>query len=181
MIKHILKNKGGNSLNLVTTSNDSITFTKPKTSDSIAMWELVKQSTLDNNSPYSYLMMCEFFSDTCVITKVNDEVIGFITAFIPPKKQNVIFIWQVGVSSTQRGKQIASKMIYELLSREASKHVRYIEATVTPSNIASQALFNGLARKLNTNVTTKVLFPKELFPQTSHEEEVNFRIGPIHK
>lgn len=165
----------------VATRNDSLILTKPKMSDSSAMWELVQQSTLDDNSPYSYLMMTEFFSDTCVIAKVNDEVVGFITAFIPPDKQDVLFIWQVGVSSSQRGKQIASKMILELLSRNACKHVRFVEATVTPSNLASQALFNGLAKKLQTKVATTLLFPKELFPQPDHEEEIQFRIGPFQK
>lgn len=37
-----------------------ITFEKPTLEDGGPMWELVKESTLDQNSAYKYIMMCEF-------------------------------------------------------------------------------------------------------------------------
>ncbi|OIJ17284.1 diaminobutyrate acetyltransferase [Anaerobacillus alkalilacustris] len=159
--------------------NQTLTIEKPTVADGALMWQLVKQSTLDLNSPYKYIMMCEYFRETCVVVKENDELHGFITAFIPPDRQDVIFVWQVGVDPSQQGKGIASKMLQELLSRPACKNVRYLEATVTPSNIASQSLFRGYARKNQTNCVVKECFSAELFPGKGHEEELTFRVGPL--
>ncbi len=145
------------------------------------MWELVNNSTLDQNSAYKYIMMCEYFAETCVVAKQDDELVGFITAFIPPERQDVVFIWQVGVDSSQRGKGIASKMLNHLVERNACQNVRFVEATVTPSNQASQSLFRKLARDHETQCTVSEFFTENLFPSDDHEEELNFRVGPINK
>ncbi|TFB14663.1 diaminobutyrate acetyltransferase [Filobacillus milosensis] len=145
------------------------------------MWELVNNSTLDQNSVYKYIMMCEYFSETCVVAKEEGKVVGFITGFIPPEKQDVVFVWQVGVDSSQRGKGVASQLLKELFNRDACKDVRFLEATVTPSNEASKKLFKGFARKNNTKCDITELFTKDLFPSDEHEEEHRFRIGPIDK
>ncbi|WP_238389589.1 diaminobutyrate acetyltransferase [Virgibacillus sp. MSP4-1] len=143
------------------------------------MWELVNDSSLDQNSPYKYIMMCEYFADTCVVAKENDELAGFVTAFIPPEKPDVVFVWQIGVDSSQQGKGIASRLLNELIQREACEDVRYVEATVTPSNRASQSLFRGLARKHNTDCKVSECFTEDLFPTDDHEEELAFKIGPL--
>ncbi|ADU30257.1 diaminobutyrate acetyltransferase [Evansella cellulosilytica] len=161
----------------------TLTFSKPTTQDGAPMWELVNKSTLDLNSPYKYIMMCEFFSETCVVAKEDGKVVGFVTAFIPPEKNNVLFIWQIGVDASQRGKGIASKMLQQLLERNVCKKVKYVEATVTPTNIASQSLFFRLARELNTECTVNECFSEELFPgeKGNHEAEDTYRVGPITK
>nr|WP_017728969.1 diaminobutyrate acetyltransferase [Halalkalibacterium ligniniphilum] len=145
------------------------------------MWELVNNSTLDTNSPYKYIMMCEFFAETCVVAKENNKVVGFVTAFIPPERQDAVFVWQIGVDSSQRGKGLASRLLEELINREGCSNVRYVEATVTPSNKASQSLFRKLARTHHTKCKVTECFSKDLFPGDEHEEELNFRIGPLKK
>ncbi len=143
------------------------------------MWDLVTHSTLDQNSAYKYILMCEYFADTCVIAKLDQKVVGFVTAFITPERPDAVFVWQVGVDSSQRGKGIASKLLNELLQREACENVRFVEATITPSNKASQALFHKLAHQHNTTCETSEFFTKDLFPDDSHDEEWKFRVGPI--
>ncbi|WP_257009990.1 diaminobutyrate acetyltransferase [Evansella halocellulosilytica] len=164
---------------VATLENEEVVFEKPAIDDGAEMWQLVKESTLDLNSPYKYLMMCEFFTETCVVAKENDHLVGFITAFIPPERSDVIFIWQVGVDASQRGKGIGSKMLNELLSRKACKDVRYLEATVTPSNEASQSLFRRLARDHNASCIVTPCFPADVFPGNEHESELTYRIGPL--
>nr|WP_281241707.1 diaminobutyrate acetyltransferase [Sediminibacillus albus] len=156
-------------------------FDKPAVEDGAAMWELVNNSTLDQNSVYKYIMMSEFFSETCVIAKENNKLVGFVTAFIPPERQDVVFVWQIGVASDQRGKGIASKLLEELIDRDACRDVRFVEATVTPSNDASQTLFRRLARKYETECEVTEFFSEDLFPMDDHEGELSFRIGPINK
>ncbi|WP_332630939.1 diaminobutyrate acetyltransferase [Halalkalibacter flavus] len=157
----------------------SVQFLKPSVEDGAAMWELVNESTLDQNSAYKYIMMCEFFAETCVVAKENDQVVGFVTAFIPPERQDVVFVWQIGVHSSQRGKGLASKLLHELVQREGCSEVNYVEATVTPSNEASQALFRRLARSFETICEVSECFAEDLFPEEGHEKELTFRVGPI--
>lgn len=159
----------------------AVLFQKPTVEDGAAMWELVNESTLDQNSAYKYIMMCEFFAETCVVAKENDQLVGFVTAFIPPERQDVVFVWQIGVHSSQRGKGLASQLLHELVSRSSCKEVEYLEATVTPSNEASQALFRRLARSYHTECEVSACFSEDLFPEEGHEEELTFRVGPIKK
>ncbi|ARK29011.1 diaminobutyrate acetyltransferase [Halalkalibacter krulwichiae] len=159
----------------------AVQFEKPTVEDGAAMWELVNESTLDQNSAYKYIMMCEFFAETCVVAKENNQLVGFVTAFIPPERQDVVFVWQVGVHSSQRGKGLASKLITELVNRSGCKDVSYVEATVTPSNEASQALFRSLARSFQTECEVSECFSEDLFPEEGHEAELTFRVGPIKK
>ena len=142
------------------------------------MWKLVNDSTLDQNSPYKYMMMADFFTETCIVAKQDEELVGFVTAFIQPERPDTLFIWQVGVDSSQRGKGLASKMITELIEWNA-KEVHYLEATVTPSNEASRALFKKLGRNLETTCEITDHFSASLFPDSSHEKEQLFRIGPF--
>ena len=158
-----------------------IVYDKPVVEDGAAMWKLVNESTLDQNSPYKYIMMCEFFQETCVTAKENGELVGFVTAFIPPEKPDVIFVWQIGIGENQRGKGIATGLLRELTNRTISDDVRYLEATVTPTNEASKALFKGFADKNDVTCTVAPCFDKNLFPGDDHEEELTYRIGPLDK
>lgn len=161
-----------NSLDLV--------FVNPNTEDGSEMWKLVKQSgVLDLNSPYSYLMMTKFFNKTCLIAKQRDRIAGFVTAFILPEKQDTVFVWQIGVAKDFRGQGIGTKILKNLLTCEGCKKVSYLEATISPSNQASQSLFTGLARKLNTKYTISECFPENWFPVQDHEKEQIYRIGPF--
>ncbi|WP_342707307.1 diaminobutyrate acetyltransferase [Marininema mesophilum] len=162
--------------------NQAVTFRKPTEEDGTAIWQLIKETgVLDLNSSYSYLMLCKYFADTCVIAEEQGDrgVVGFVSAFIQPESPDVIFVWQVAVDHSQRGKGLAKSLLRDLLARDACANVRYLEATISPSNNASQSLFEGLARDIRTNCDTSVCFPEELFPDEGHESEWTYRIGPI--
>ena len=161
-------------------STTPICFREPSKEDGTRVWELIKNTrTLDLNSAYSYLMLCEFFSDTCVIAEENDQIIGFVSAFRPPPSRDTIFVWQVAVHGSQRGKGIGKKLLKELLNRKSCEEIHYLEATVTPSNLASHALFKGLAKDYDCPCEVSACFNAELFPETGHEAEETYRIGPF--
>lgn len=160
---------------------DTFTLEQPTKSDGQGMWTLAKKTSLDLNSAYKYIMMAEYFSETCVVAKENDEVVGFITGFIQPEHPDVIFIWQVGVDSSQRGKGLASKMLDAMLDRAALQDVHYLEATITKDNIPSQSLFKKLAKENNTNCKVTETFPAEVFPGDNGEAEYTYRIGPFKR
>ncbi len=126
-------------------------------------------------------MWCEIFSNTSIVVKSKEtqKVVGFISGFIHPDKTDTLFIWQVAVSESERGNGLATKMLLQLMDRDACEEVQFVEATVSPSNTPSKRLFFGLARKFNTNWKVSDYFTANDFPDTGHEDELLFRIGPL--
>jgi len=157
---------------------DVITFRPPRVQDGSAVWELVAESTLDSNSPYSYLMMFEYFADTCLVAELDGQVVGFVTGFRPPEEPETLFIWQIGVAEAARGRGLARALLSDLLARQPGK-VRYLKATVNPSNQASLGLFRSMAAQLDTRCREREIFEEGLFPGTTHEAEMLLQIGPF--
>jgi L-2,4-diaminobutyric acid acetyltransferase len=70
-------------------------------------------------------------------------------------------------------------MLSEVIARPSCSNVTAIETTISPSNRASWALFESLAKKLGA-VTSRADFSREKdFGDEGHEAEVLLRIGPI--
>lgn len=134
---------------------------------------------LDLNSTYAYLLLCEHFAGTCVIARQDGRTVGFVSAYRPPERPEVIFVWQVAVAAEARGQGLARRMLAELLERPAVRGCRYLETTVTPSNAPSTRLFRGLARELRAGLEEGTLFQEEDFGAERHEAETLFRVGPI--
>lgn len=157
-----------------------IKFRTPTVSDAHSMLKLVKNNKpLDENSLYLYLLLCHHFSDTCVVAEHNAKTIGFLSAFIPPKKSDTLFVWQAAVDSEFRNKGIAKEMVFKALS-QTEPTVRYVEATVTPSNGASLKFLENFASELDADFSKKPLFSTKVL-ENGHEPEDLVRIGPIQK
>ncbi|HZW68716.1 MAG TPA: diaminobutyrate acetyltransferase [Pseudogracilibacillus sp.] len=158
-----------------------IEFRKPTADDGKEMFRIVRESkVLDVNSEYSYLLWGKYFSDTSILAVSDNEVIGFISGFIPPDQADTLFIWQVAVDGSFKGHGIATKLIAQLLARvNKERSIEFIEATVTPSNIPSRRLFDGFAQKNNTKCVVSECFTEKQFSGEGHEAEFTFRIGPI--
>lgn len=160
----------------------TLCFRRPTVSNGSNMWDLARSVGLDENSPYAYLMFAKLFSETCIVAELGEDLVGFITGFRPPANADTLFIWQVGVAESHRGRSVATDMIVRLLRRSENADIRFVEATVTHSNAASQRLFRGLARKLGTGCEVTECFSAAQFPLGSgHEGELLFRIGPISR
>jgi len=134
---------------------------------------------LDVNSVYSYLMLCKLFPDTCVVAETAGAVVGFVSAFRSPVSVKTLFIWQVAVAKSQQGQGLATALLHELLERKVCEDICYLEATIAPSNAASQSLFRKLAKQYGLQCDVSDYFPKHLFPGSGHEAELLFRIGPM--
>jgi L-2,4-diaminobutyric acid acetyltransferase len=168
-------------MNLKTGLMTKVMLRQPQEADGASIWRLVRNTgVLDVNSPYSYLMLCKFFSDTCVVAEHDGQIVGFVSAFLPPANPQTLFVWQVAVAKSQRGNGLGKALLQELIGREVCKNVCYLEATVSPTNFPSQALFRGLARDFATHCEILECFPAHLFPGGTHEPEMTFRIGPFH-
>lgn len=152
----------------------------PRPEDAAAIWELAQRDpALDTNSPYAYLLLCSDFASTGAIAEVDGQIAGFVLGYRPPARPEAWFVWQIGVDLARRGLGLGSALLAFGLEQLASEGVSFLEATVTPSNAASDALFRNLARRAGARLATATAFGAELFPSGDHEAEVRVRIGPI--
>lgn len=162
-------------------------FRPPGKEDGAGILTLVHRlGVLDINSAYAYMLIGEHHAGTSVVAEIDGELGGFISGYLLPADPETLFVWQVGVAQAGRGKGLATRMLAEILKRPACADVRYLDTTVGPTNAPSQALFRGLARRLNARIDETELFSAELFdafdegePHEPHEPEILFRIGPF--
>ncbi|HKI61683.1 MAG TPA: diaminobutyrate acetyltransferase [Mariprofundaceae bacterium] len=162
----------------------SIAFRKPTVEDGPSIFDLVNRSKpLDVNSRYLYLLQCSHFANTCAVAESDGSVQAFISAYVRPDQPDTLFVWQVAVDSSLRGKGVASILLAELLGRPYLAAIRFVEATVNPSNNASRGLFASLARKLDCPLMENMLFEAELLNdgtnEGAHEAEILLCVGPI--
>ncbi|MGH3715588.1 MAG: diaminobutyrate acetyltransferase [Micromonosporaceae bacterium] len=160
-------------------------YEPPKPDDGAELWRMARDSqTLDLNSPYMYLLGASHFAETSVIARVAGRPVGFVWGYRRPDAPDTLFVWQVAVDPAYRGRRLAHGMLAALVDR---LEPRYLEATVTPDNLASAALFTGFAQQAGAPLdTTQVLFDASHFPAgathqlgATHQPEVLFRIGPL--
>ena len=59
----------------------------PLPRDGAAVWRLVRESgALEHNSAYAYLLFLDCFRDTCLVCGADEELLGFVLAFRPPRR-----------------------------------------------------------------------------------------------
>lgn len=163
--------------------------------DAAQVWRLVRDSgVLDLSSPYSYLLFLEHFGSVCRIAERSgdnlhsaeesgpegSEIVGFVTAFHPPARPEVILVWQVGVAAAMRGRGLAGRLLDAVADAAVARGAHTLETTITPSNRPSQALFRSFARRRGARCEVLAGFGSELFPaEAAHESEELYRIGPL--
>lgn len=161
-------------------SQHPILIRPPVPDDGIAVHNLIRQSAfLDDNSLYCYLLVCTHFKSTSVVAMLGNDLAGVITAYIPPEQPDTLFVWQVAVDTAVQGRGLASRMLNDLLDRNSTRDIQYIETTVTADNSASRAMFMSLARRFNAGVSESVMFDREKHFLNLHDAEHMLRIGPL--
>lgn len=160
----------------------SLVTRPPEGEDAAAIWRLVRDGgVLDANSPYAYLLLCTHFAATGRVAFLGPEVVGFVLGYRRPDDPNTAFVWQVGVAKPLHRRGLAGRLLDDWLAHCArSAPVHFVEATVTPSNRASRALFEAFANRHELCLRETVAYPRSLFPEeTPHDEEIALRIGPL--
>lgn len=154
----------------------NITIRKPIKDDAKNIYNLVKETNvLDVNSEYLYLLQTTHFKDYCCVAFLEDKLVGFVSGYLIPDQQETLFIWQVAVDDAARGQGLAGKMLEELLQRDSAKNVSKIHTTISPSNNASQRLFEKLSQKHGVSFEKETMFEIKDF-NNAHEDEVLYKI-----
>jgi len=161
-----------------------LTLRPPLPEDGALVHQLIEQCPpLDANSMYCNLLQCTHFAGTSVAAVQENEtqnnLSGFISAYLIPERNNTLFIWQVAVSEQARGLGLAGNMLKQILDRPQCAQVSYLETTITDSNQASWALFKSLAKKLETRLEKSAMFDREKHFAGEHDSEFLARLGPF--
>ncbi|WP_120004128.1 diaminobutyrate acetyltransferase [Nesterenkonia muleiensis] len=163
-------------------NDELIILRAPTVADGADLWRLADGTgVLDTNTPYAYLLWARDFAATSVIAEVEAEPAGFISGYLKPSDPQTLFIWQVAVDSTFRGRGLAKKMLFELVGRTQAAR---LETTITADNQASIALFTALAREHGTEIQSRPLFTQDLFPSESgetHADEDLYTVEPLNR
>jgi L-2,4-diaminobutyric acid acetyltransferase len=150
---------------------------RPEVADGVACWRLAAATgVLDVNSRYAYLLWCRDFAATSVVARRDGDLLGFVTGFRRPEAPSTLVVWQVAVDPAARGHGVAAAMLDTLFDRVSE--VDHLEATVTPDNTGSIALFSRFAERRDAPLRRGELFGSELLGD-GHEPEILFRIGPV--
>ncbi|EME22943.1 diaminobutyrate acetyltransferase [Rhodococcus triatomae] len=161
--------------------DDPVFLRRPRLSDAGHMWRIAKDTgVLDLNSGYAYLMWCRDFAATSVVAEVGTGVAGFATGFVRPESPDTLFVWQVAVDATARGRGVGVAMLDHIVCRATPFAVRFLETTITADNPASLAMFTALASRRNTDIYARPLFSENHFPD-GHAAEDLYTVGPIHE
>ena len=161
-------------------SNKPITFRRPEAEDGSALYALIRACPpLDENSMYCNLLQCTHFSATSVVAERDRQLVGAISGYLVPGREDTLFIWQVAVSESARGQGLGGRMISDILARPECSGVRYLETTVTASNEASWALFKGFARRADAPLEDTELFESKRHFIGEKPTEILARIGPL--
>lgn len=156
-------------------------FRPPRPEDGAAIRNLVAESSsLDINSDYFYLLFCcEFARTSQVAVDHRDGLVGMMLGLRPPERPDTLFVWQIATDPRLRRQGLARRLILATLTHPDNRDVAWLEATVTPSNAASQSLFTRLGTHLSAPLERSDYLDRSLFPDAGHEPEILFRIGPF--
>lgn len=152
----------------------------PRDTDGAAIWALIKaQPSLDDNSLYCNLLQSTHFSGTCALAEEGGKIVGWVSGYIPPEQPDTLFIWQVCVDPVAQGQGLGRRLIADILSRPACRHVTMLECTITKDNDASWALFNSIARRFGAQLQQVEHFSRDAHFADQHDSEYAVRIGPF--
>ncbi|MBV1786466.1 diaminobutyrate acetyltransferase [Marinobacterium sp. D7] len=163
-------------------THKKIHFRRPRAQDGAEVFRLIERCPpLDTNSMYCNLLQCGDFADTS-IAAVDDggRLVGFISGYRPPERQDTLFVWQVAVDPAARGQRLGNRMLMALADRLADEGVHFIETTITPDNQASQSMFARFFSALGAPVEERVLFARHEHFDGAHDDEVLYRAGPFN-
>ncbi|MBE0435553.1 MAG: diaminobutyrate acetyltransferase [Methylomicrobium sp.] len=162
------------------TPSPIITLSQPTAEVGAQVHRLISECPpLDPNSMYCNLLQSSHFSETAVAAKIGDELVGFVSGYRIPQRPDTLFVWQVAVGEKARGQGLATRMLLAILARPVNQDINRIETTITPNNKASWALFEGLAKKLDTQIGSAVMFDKTRHFADQHETEMLVKVGPF--
>lgn len=161
-------------------NDPQIALRQPQVTDGPAIHALIAACPpLDANSLYCNLLQTSHFADSCILAERDNRTVGWISGYRLPTDPQTLFIWQVAVDASARGRGLGERMLTALLARRGLADIRQIQTTITPSNQASWGLFRRVAAKVDAALHSRELFKGDTHFGGAHESEYLVTIGPL--
>jgi L-2,4-diaminobutyric acid acetyltransferase len=125
-----------------------IIIRNPKEEEFLDVYKFVSNcKPLENYYEHFYKIMLRYFRNSCVLAKLDDDIVGFMLGFTSQVDKDIFFLWQIGVKSDMQNRRIGKKILEETERLAKNIGCTKIHTTVDPGNIHSQRLFekNGFS------------------------------------
>lgn len=156
---------------------DDWIFRQPRSKDGFNIHKLIESCPpLDKNSLYCNLLQASLFKQSCLVATFNEQIVGFVSAFFKSDKVDELFIWQIAVLPSMRGKGLAFLLLQNLLQQKKLTTIKAIETSITKSNEGSWRLFNKFNKSYGNKSSISILFDKYEHLNEKHETEYLYRI-----
>jgi L-2,4-diaminobutyric acid acetyltransferase len=157
-------------------------FRTPVAEDAQSIFDLAQpyKPYIGTNPRYTYLLIATHFQKTSVVVEdvQSKQIVGFISGYlVPDTAEKTLFLWEIGVREGFHGNGLYLRMIHHLITKI---NPVWVEATTNPSNRSSVERLGILSKDMNAKLSASVLFKEALFGASNHEDELLYRIGPIH-
>lgn len=159
-----------------------ITLRQPTEDDGSEVWNLIQDiRKLDDNSMYCNLLQCTHFADTCALAVNDGRIVGWMSGYRPPSDPDTLFVWQVAVHPSMRGRGVAKQLIQWVLERPWNADIRHVNSTITSDNKASWALFGAIADLYDAPMDRDPHFERDRHFDGEAPTEHLVQIGPLRR
>lgn len=107
------------------------------------------------HTPYAYWALLEIYQGYSVGVETCDGLHGFV--LVTRAGRETAFVWQLGVVPTFRGRGVGAALLRSAVLTAGRAGVTRILATVAPSNAASVATFESVARSVSGHLEQSVV------------------------
>ena len=132
-----------------------------------------KCGPLDVHTPYTYWVASCYYGKSSFILEHDGEPIGFIMSVDTP---DAVFIWQIGVLSNYRRKNLSCELISKCFAyaRNAGKD---LEATIAKDNLPSYNALRRACEKHNFTIEQlEEVVIHDMSDDSFEEKEIRYRI-----
>jgi diaminobutyrate acetyltransferase len=117
-------------------------------SDVSEIRKLVKAcEPLTLHTAITYGVLFRSFPDTCFVVETSGQLSGFISSIRGTAHPEAIYVWQIGVIPSERGKGLSFQLIDSVAIAARRIGCSLLQVGIEPSNDQSLSVFRAYARK----------------------------------
>ena len=114
-----------------------------------------------------------------MVAEQDGVIVGWVSAYVAPSDPERLFVWQVAVAASARGRGLGLTMLDALATRPACNRTNRLTTTVTRDNRASWALFERFAASRGARLAHAPHFQRDRHFGGAHATEHLVTIAPL--
>jgi len=130
-----------------------VNIRKVSSKDAEGILEFVRTCPpLGKHTLFTYWLFCNYFSDTCYIGEIENEIVAICTGFRSTSNPQIYYLWQLGVKDSLRKKGYALALITRSFNRAKDLGCSFFQFSIEPGLVASEASFYRFARNIGKEI-----------------------------